>query len=273
MIATVRDLAKRVALTTLPDAALKPLRRRYYARMLRLGKAQLEVDVSLVQRFVRPGDCVVDIGASIGVYTKLLSERVGPGGLVYGVEPVPVTFDVLCSNVRRLGLANVRPIACAISDQDGWLAMEVPLRPSGWEDFYRAQVVGTAGTATRRRVRVGSRTIDSLWAESDRPLAFIKCDVEGHELACVRGAERVVARWAPAWLVEITGDPDVPGSAARATCEVLARLGYGTFWFDGDRLRRRAPGDTSLNYWFLTREQADRLCGEGVIREAKEALS
>jgi FkbM family methyltransferase len=259
---SVGDLAKRVALNTLPDAILRPLRRRYYARMLRLGTALPEVDMPLVQRFVQPGDCVADIGAAIGVYSKLLSERVGPEGLVYGVEPVPSTYDVFCSNVRRLGLTNVQPLACAISDKDGWVAMEVPLRASGWEDMYRAQIVEGHGVAERRQVRVASRTVDSLWADSSRPIAFIKCDVEGHELACVRGAKRVVARWAPAWLLEINDDPDVAGSAARATCEELAAMGYGTFIYDGERLRRRATGEISLNYWFLTPAHLDRLRGE-----------
>jgi hypothetical protein len=156
-------------------------------------------------------------------------------------------------------------MACAVSDKDGWVAMEVPLRPSGWEDMYRAQIVDGHGVPERRQVRVASRTIDSLWADTNRPIAFIKCDVEGHELACVRGATRVVSRWAPAWLVEINEDPDVVGSPARATCEELSKMGYGTFIFDGERLRPRATGETSLNYWFLTPAHLDRLRGEPAV--------
>jgi FkbM family methyltransferase len=259
MMATAREALKRAALTTLPEGVLQPIRRAYYARMLRRGTEDPEPDLPLLTEYVRPGDCVADVGAHVGVFTKPLSRLVGPEGLVYAVEPIPATFDVLRSNVRRLGLSNVQTVNCAVSDRDGMLVMEVPLRPSGWEDFYRAQVVAGSATGGPRRVRVASRTIDSLWADTDRPLSLIKCDVEGHELDCLRSARRTVARWKPAWLLEVTGDPDRPASAAQAVFDLLAGWGYGAFWFDGERLRCRQPGEIAINYWFLTPEQVERL--------------
>ena len=34
---------------------------------------------------------------------------------------------------------------------------------------------------------------------------------------------------------------------------------YRAFWFDGERLHPRRPGEISINYWFLTREHFNRL--------------
>jgi FkbM family methyltransferase len=270
VIASARLMLKRFVLTVLPEPALQPIRRGYYARMLRRGEEDPEPDLPLLAEFVHVGDCVADIGANVGVFTKPLSRFVGREGLVYAVEPIAVTFDVLCSNVRKLGLVNVRPLNYAISDRDGSAVMEVPLRPTGWEDFYRARVVTDEGARRRGCVRVDRRTIDSLWADSDRPLSFIKCDVEGHELDCLRGARRVLARWAPAWLLEVTGDPDRPDSAAHAAFELLAGRGYRAFWFDGERLHRRRPGEISINYWFLTPEHFDRLGPERAVEGEAE---
>ena len=269
MIAAARDGLKRLLLNALPEPALQPIRRGYYARMLRRGDEDPEPDLTIAEEFLRPGDWVADIGANIGVFTKPFSRRVGPAGVVYALEPVPVTYDVLCSNVRRLRLANVRPLPCAVSDADGVAAMEVPLRESGWSDFYRARIVPSADGSRRPPLQITARTVDSLWADAERPLALIKCDVEGHELACLRGAWRVVARFRPAWLLEVTGDPDQPGSDARAVFALLGGWGYGAFWFDGARLRTRRPGDTSVNYWFLTPEHLrERLPARAVAEEA-----
>lgn len=258
-MATARETFKRFLLTALPEPALQPIRRGYYARMLRRGEEDPEPDVPLLEEFLRPGECVADIGANIGVFTKPLSRLVGPEGLVYAVEPIPMTFDVLCSNVRRLALRNVRTLNCAISHEDGPVAMEVPLRESGSSDFYRAHVVPGEGLPTRPRLRITGRSMDSLWAESEPPLALIKCDVEGHELDCLKGARRLVARCRPAWLLEVTGDPDREGADAWRAFALLADWGYDAFWFDGHRLRPRRAGETSINYWFLTRDHLKRL--------------
>lgn len=78
---------------------------------------------------VSNGDAVVDTGASIGVYTKLLSELVGTGGRVWSFEPLAETFDFLSNNVRALGLQNVGVVNCAVSDQDGTENMVIPTLP------------------------------------------------------------------------------------------------------------------------------------------------
>jgi len=127
----------------------------YYGRMLDAVREEAQVDLSLLKRVVRRGDCVVDAGASIGLYTKFLSALVGPEGLVYSVEPVPETYDVLVSNVRRLGLSNVRPLNYALSDTDGTLEMELPRWSYGGENFYEARVAGMPDEEALRRLREG----------------------------------------------------------------------------------------------------------------------
>jgi FkbM family methyltransferase len=250
-------------LERLPGPARRAARRAYYARLLRAAREEDQADLPFLKRVVGRGDCVVDAGASIGIYTKFLSALVGPEGLVYSVEPVPETFDVLVSNVRHLGLANVRPLCYALSDSDGEVEMEVPRWRHGGENFYEARVAPASGGSGLRRLRVASRRLDSLLAE--RPLAFVKCDVEGHELACLKGAARTVERWRPVWLLEVWGDPDAAGSLAGQVFAAMEGLGYTAHCYDGRRLERRARGRTSDNYWFLTADHLRRL-GEGPPR-------
>lgn len=244
-------------LERLPGPARRAARRAYYARLLRAAGEGDQVDLPFLKRVVGRGACVVDAGASIGLYTKFLSAIVGAEGLVYSVEPVPETYDVLASNVGRLGLANVRALNCALSDSDGELEMEVPRWPYGGENLYEARVAGPASPSGLRRITVASRRLDSLLP--DRPLAFVKCDVEGHELRCLQGASEALRRWRPAWLLEVWGDPDQAGSHAREVFDAMEALGYTAHCYDGRGLQPRAPGRAADNYWFLTADHVRRL--------------
>jgi len=253
MRASIKGLANALV-GRLPEPARRAARRVYYGRMLDAVREEAQVDLSLLKRVVRRGDCVVDAGASIGLYTKFLSALVGPEGLVYSVEPVPETYDVLVSNVRRLGLSNVRPLNYALSDTDGTLEMELPRWSYGGENFYEARVAGeVAGGLRLRRIAVQARRLDAL--VPDRPIAFVKCDVEGHELRCVQGAAETVRRWRPAWLLEVWGDPDDEAAAAHRVFLEMGGLGYKAHCYDGRWLAARARGRRSDNYWFLTAEQ------------------
>jgi FkbM family methyltransferase len=247
-----KDRLKSLALRLLPEGLLQHLRKLHYARKLRAPADAGEPDLAVVRHLVPAGSWAVDVGANFGVYTKALSELVGPWGKVFSVEPVPLTFDVLASNVRRLRLDNVQPLNFAVSGGNGAAVMEVPRYGSGGENFYEARIVGPDGGGALRRVTVECRTLDALFADAARPISFVKCDVEGHELNCLRGAEGLIRRCRPAWLVEVSGDPDYEPTPASELVARMQRLGYGVFWSDGRLLHPRRPGDRRTNYFFLT---------------------
>jgi hypothetical protein len=49
----------------------------------------------LFARYLRLGDCVIDVGANIGTVTLMAASRVGPQGSVYAFEPHPRIFRYL----------------------------------------------------------------------------------------------------------------------------------------------------------------------------------
>ena len=244
--------SKKLALKLLPDKILHFVKKIHYARVLRSISEKEEPDLNVLKYLVGPGECVADVGANIGVYTKYLSEIVGPSGRVFGVEPIPLTFDILRSNVRKLGSENIELRNCAISDTDGFVTMEVPKYDSGGENFYESRIVREQAANHLRTVVIPSLTIDSLFA--GRRVHFIKCDTEGHELCCIQGAMGTIRTSKPSWLIEISGNPDDETSSAYQTFRILRESGYEAFWFDGTNLRARGLLDTSVNYFFLTSE-------------------
>ncbi|MDP9203234.1 MAG: FkbM family methyltransferase [Gemmatimonadota bacterium] len=252
---------KHHAVSNLPAFILEPLSRWHYRRVLASLADSEEQDLKVVRELVEPGMTVVDLGANIGVYTKVLSSLVGLSGTVISVEPIPQTFRVLSQNVRSFGMTNVSCVNAAVSDCEREVMMEVPNYATGGSNFYQAAIVPTSNQVPvggRRQVRVRAITLDSLVGGGGE-VSFVKCDVEGHELACLSGAEMILESQRSAWLVEVSGDPDEPGRSAEQLFRLLEARSYVAWWFDGLRLIERQPGDHSINYFFLTNAHLAKL--------------
>ena len=143
--------------------------------------------LALLDELVGPGDLVVDAGANRGVFTVRLSELVGPAGRVLAFEPNPEC-------VRRLeqiagAAGNVVVHASALSDVPGVAVLHVPVRSGTPPRRARAP-----GARSRRATRSRSPSRPSRSTRFSTPrtgrVRFVKCDVEGHELAVLRGAAR-----------------------------------------------------------------------------------
>jgi len=110
----------------MPDVLLQPLKRVRYLNTVRsFWSPEADVMVALIEG----GDYVLDIGAYVGWYTRVLSEAVGPNGLVHSFEPIPDTFRLLSFCVRRLRLRNVTLFNCAASRINAKAVMKVPRYP------------------------------------------------------------------------------------------------------------------------------------------------
>jgi FkbM family methyltransferase len=247
---------KSIALRFLPEPVLQRVRKAHYAR--KLIDAAPEPEMAVLRHLVPAGGCAVDLGANFGLYTRFLAEAVGPDGVVHAAEPVPAMYDVLRSNVRRLRLSQVRTHAVAVSDATRTVMMTVPRYATGGANHYEARVVTAAGGRPGAGILVPGIRLDDLIGHLPR-IDLIKCDVEGHERAVLRGAETILRQHRPAWMIEISGDPEDPGSAAAEVIAVMHAGGYEIFWFDGRRLRPRGQGDRAVNYFFLRPAHVGRL--------------
>jgi FkbM family methyltransferase len=260
-VTKIYSFLKSRALNLLPDSMLQPLRVWHHRHTLSSFPDVDEPDLAVVRQLVEHGSVAVDLGANIGVFTKVLSELVGPAGTVIGVEPVPQTFDVLSRNVRSLGMSNVSCVNVAVSASPGSVVMDLPIYGTGGTNFYQARVVASSENRvadSKQQITVPTQTLDSLVAGKG-VVGFVKCDVEGHELACLSGAQLVLNSHRPAWLVEVWGDPDEPGSRAMQTFGIFEGLSYVPWCFDGERLVKRRAGDRSTNYFFLRESHIAKL--------------
>jgi FkbM family methyltransferase len=194
----------------------------------------------------------LDLGANIGEYTFLLANLTGDNGKVYAVEPVPETFHVLSGVVRKLRLCNVELFNCAVSEKDGSVRMEIPLHQYGDKNFYMSRVSKQSLPTSLAQFDVRCRSLDSLLPNRVmEAVTFVKCDVEGHELAVLKGAARLFEICRPAMLIEVAGTASEQDASSNEVFLIMKRYGYKPYWFDGKNLKERTRGDWSVNYFFL----------------------
>jgi len=134
---------------------------------------------------VRADDIVIDIGASVGLFTLKAAREVGSEGQVIAIEPEPENLTLLRCNMDSNGLTNVVNI---IGKACGSHRATVPLYlHTGWggHSLYEA-------SASSIEVRMDS--LDNIVSELalDR-VDFIKIDAEGAELDILKGAEKTLS--------------------------------------------------------------------------------
>jgi FkbM family methyltransferase len=129
---------------------------------------------------VGPGAVVLDVGASVGSYSLLFGQWAGCGGRVYAFEPAPEIRAVLERHVTLNALDGiVVPVAAAASDANGRSTFVTP----GPHGISRLAATGESSPLT-----VDTITIDEFCRRESVKPDLIKIDVEGAELAVLRGA-------------------------------------------------------------------------------------
>jgi FkbM family methyltransferase len=248
---------KQAVAALVPEPALALLKKRYYARLLSLADHRharfLEPEIRALLQLVSPGDFAIDVGAFVGSYTKELSAIVGSTGLVWSIEPVPQNFEILRYVTKRFGFTNVRLLNYALSDSIGLVRMQVPRYKGGGECWYDTRIAGESTASGLRTFTVNATTLDTLALSSDRPVAFIKCDAEYHELQVLIGAQKTIKRYLPVLMVEVlrrTGDK-MTGTEPEAV-GFLRNLGYTPYSFLDPGFRQYAPDVASQNVFFMT---------------------
>jgi FkbM family methyltransferase len=205
----------------------------------------------VVDRFVSEGDAVLDIGANWGLYTARLAHLVGRSGQVDAFEPHPAHAPTLDALARRRPQIAVHKVGLA--DTPGTATLHVPV-VRGRDVTALSSLTAPAGDVEHRTVEVTIARLDDEIA-GRRPPTFVKCDVEGLELAVLHGGERTLKEGRPALLVEIEQRHQERPIAD--TFRYLAELGYEGHYFARDAL-------VPLDRFDVERDQLAHL-GPGVV--------
>jgi FkbM family methyltransferase len=142
-----------------------------------------------VERVLRPGMIVLDIGAHHGYYTLLASTKVGPTGRVISFEPSPRERDFLLRHLWMNRCENVVVESAALGNDPGMAEFFVVEGTESGCNSLRPPNVDKPVEICRVQVHRWDQYAER---ESVGQLDFVKLDAEGGELEILRGAERML---------------------------------------------------------------------------------
>lgn len=145
-------------------------------------------DIEILQRLLKPGETFVDCGANIGLWTLVAAATVGPSGRVLAFEPTPVAADKLSKNLSLSGFNNVTTARMAVGSNPEERHLQCE------HEHNRSRIVENVTSTT---IDVPVVTLDDEL--EDKRIAGCKIDVEGFELAVLKGAERLLKDYQP-WI-------------------------------------------------------------------------
>lgn len=141
--------------------------------------------IKLIREHVKPGMRVLDIGANIGFYTRLLSRCVGKEGMVYAFEPDADNFKHLKQLTRNF--CNVKLVKAACGEKNGTIYLYKSEKMNVDHQVYKSG-------ESRDKVEVEMFTVDDYLRGEKEGVGFVKVDVQGYDCFVFKGMTETLAR-------------------------------------------------------------------------------
>jgi FkbM family methyltransferase len=193
-------------------------------------------EISLLKQIIRPGDNIIDIGANIGFYARILSDLTGKNGKVYCFEPDSTNFNYLQKATH--GRSNIQVFNMAVSDSESVLKV---YKSKLLNVDHRTYPVNNYDSIEE----VKANSIDNLIASRTiLPVNVIKIDIQGFELFSFRGMNnllrtssdlKIVAEFWPHGFMRA-------GSSAIELFDFFDALGY-SIYFIGENENKKVTKD------------------------------
>lgn len=213
------------------------------AYLAEFGEMHEAEELLLLDSLLPQGGALLDVGANVGTHSVNLAHR-RADIRCYAFEPVPSTFGYLKANIEVNGLQDrITASGNAVGESVGQCRITV----NQYTDN-RLLTGDAASTRAGDSAVVPVTTLDAWYQQANYPaISVLKMDVEGGELAALKGAKALLARERPALLLEIVE-------------EHLQRFGSSCSelfeWLDGMGYQRRADqgGILPMNTVFVPRD-------------------
>jgi FkbM family methyltransferase len=164
----------------------------------RLNSCRKEPEtVAWIERFVRPGDVVFDIGANVGAYSLVVERATGGQCTVYAFEPSFSTYAQLSRNVALNGAqGRVIPVLVALSDVNGLVTFNYSSLDPGAALHALGDSIDNKGKPFHPALTqpVLSYRMDDFVAQFTHAVPnHVKLDVDGIEFKVLEGGRRTLA--------------------------------------------------------------------------------
>lgn len=184
------------------------------------------------------GAVLFDIGSNKGEWIQTVLNMLGGKFVVHGFEPNPGAFEILETNIKA---DNVVLNNYGFSSCEEETVLYVPTKKdstsksaSALSSVYPRKIFNTWSDSNVVEQKVTLRTLDSVVEELGfEKINFLKIDVEGHELAVLKGARQLFADGkVNVGQIEVGGTLEDSGVTIKDFVEFLNEYNYGLYFGD-----------------------------------------
>lgn len=144
-------------------------------------------ETTLLSSLLKEGDTAIDLGSSKGHYTFRFSNAVGETGEVFAFEPDPKHCNLVNSKLQSHTPANIHLIQKAVSNKPGNGFLYLNLSNTGDHRIYDSG-------DNRYAIPIKTVRLDTFFLSYKKPIALIKMDIQGTELAALEGMASLLRR-------------------------------------------------------------------------------
>jgi len=193
-------------------------------------KFQLPEHYHLVSRLMPAGSRVVDLGAHIGTFSLFCGAL---GFDVLAVEASPRNAALLKTSAEMSGFQNIEVVQSAVGETSGFITF-LEAGPYGY-----VRGGSNDASASEADIAVRKQTLPQILSDLGwSGINFVKMDVEGSEIAALRGMASILRRdSAPVIITESNAHTlGFFGATPRNLLSLLESFGYQCYLVDGNRL-------------------------------------
>lgn len=192
-------------------------------------------ELVFIEKVLKKGDVFFDIGANIGLFSLVVSKKIGKKGKIYSFEPSSNIFERLCENININYIKNINPQKLALSNEKGKAKFTVSL--DGY-DAWNSLSKPSAGKRFDYEI-VETETLDGFIKKHNLKgkIFLIKLDVEGWEIPVIKGGlEALSDKDAPIMMVEFTEQNAInSGFSCKELYQLITDLGYKLYSYNSKK--------------------------------------
>jgi FkbM family methyltransferase len=156
-----------------------------YKPMYALFKQKQDAfEIALLKKHIKPNHIVLDIGANIGFYAKVLSAIVGEKGLVHCFEPDVKNFNYLKKATSRL--TNVKLNNKAVGSKTEKINIYTSKNLNVDHRTYKPEEYDM-------EIEIDAVSIDDYLLHNTN-IDFIKIDIQGYEMKAIQGMRKILEK-------------------------------------------------------------------------------
>lgn len=157
-------------------------------------------DFPFLVDIARGKQCVLDIGANLGIARLLMARQLGPEGIIYAIDASEAACFIAQENVELNKLTSRIIVVNALVGEESGCTRRLFFNTYRWSPM--------ASTTSREMSHENwmtkvSISVDDLVGHLNLQPDFVKIDVEGAELETLKGMSQVLRVNRPAIVIEI----------------------------------------------------------------------